>query len=59
VPDETYLIGNIQLQGPGLGVTTTAGLFVAQSYFPAAQQSMRLGAALRAALVQLNMIAGT
>ena len=59
VPNETYLIGNVQLQGPGLGVTTTAGLFVAQSYFPAAQQSLRLGAALRAALVQLNMIAGT
>ena len=59
VPDETYLIGNIQLQGPGLGVTTTAGLFVAQSYFPAAQQSMRLAAALRSALLQLNMLAGT
>lgn len=59
VPDEEYLIGNVQLQGPGLGVTTTAGLFVAQSYFPAAQQSMRLAAALRSALVQLNMIAGT
>ena len=59
VPSETYLIGNVQLQGPGLGVTTTAGLFVAQSYFPAAQQSLRLAAALRAALVQLNMIAGT
>jgi hypothetical protein len=53
VPAETYLIGNVQIQGPGLGVTTTAGLFVAQSYFPAAQQSLALAMALRNALAPL------
>lgn len=58
IPSETYLIGNVQLQGPGLGNTTTAGLFVAQSYFPAAQQSMVLANALRTALVNLNLITG-
>ena len=56
---ETYLVGNVQLQGPGTGLMVTSGLFVAQSYFPAAQQSMQLAQALRAALVALNAIAGT
>ncbi len=59
VPSETYTIGNVQLQGPGLGATTTAGLFIAQSYFPAQQQSMQISSALRSALVSLGMIAGT
>ena len=59
VPAETYLVGNVQLQGPGTGLMATSGLFVAQSYFPAAQQSMQLAQALRAALVALNAIAGT
>lgn len=59
VPSETYTIGNVQLQGPGLGATTTAGLFIAQSYFPAMQQSMTISAALRSALVSLGVIAGT
>jgi hypothetical protein len=51
VPAETYTIGNVQLQGPGLGLTTTAGLFVAQSYYPSLQQSATLANALRAALL--------
>ncbi len=59
VPSETYTIGNVQIQGPGLGVVTTAGLFVAQSFFPSAQQSMVLANALRTAMVNMNMIAGT
>jgi hypothetical protein len=59
IPAEVYTIGNVQLQGPGLGNTTTAGLFVAQSYYPNQQQSMQLANAMRAALVGLNAISGT
>jgi hypothetical protein len=59
VPTETYTIGNVQIQGPGLGATTTAGLFVIQSYFPSAQQSLTLANATRAALVSLGLMAGT
>ncbi len=59
VPSETYTIGNVQLQGPGLGYTTTAGLFIGQSYFPAPQQSLIMASALRSAMVSLGMMAGT
>jgi hypothetical protein len=59
VPSETYLIGNIQLQGPGIGLTTTAGLFVSQNYYPSLQQSVTLANALRTAFVNMGMIAGT
>ena len=58
VPSETYTIGNVQLQGPGLGYTTTAGLFVAQSYYPTLQQSITLSNALRSALLAMNQISG-
>lgn len=58
-PAETYTVGNVQLQGPGAGVVTTAGLSVEQTYYPAQQQSMVMAQALRAALVNLNMIAGS
>ena len=56
VPSETYTIGNVQLQGPGMGLTTTAGLFVAQSYYPSMQQSATLANALRAALVASDAV---
>lgn len=58
VPSETYTIANLQLQGPGLGYTTTAGLFVAQSYYPAIDQSKLMANALRQALLSLNAITG-
>jgi hypothetical protein len=58
VPSETYLIGNVQLQGPGLGVVTTAGLFVAQGYYPSAQQAIQLSSALRQSMVSLGLISG-
>lgn len=57
VPSETYTIGNVQLQGPGIGLTTTAGLFVAQSYYPSLQQSVTLANALRSALVTIDALA--
>jgi len=56
IPSEVYTIGNIQLQGPGLGLTTTAGLFVAQSYYPSLQQSVTLANALRAALIAADAV---
>ena len=56
VPSETYLIGNVQLQGPGVGVMATSGLFVAQSYFPAAQASVSMAAGLRSQLVAMNLL---
>ncbi len=54
VPAETYTIGNVQLQGPGLGLTTTAGLFVMQSFYPSLQQSATLANALRTALLAID-----
>ena len=57
VPSETYLIGNVQLQGPGLGLTTTAGLFVAQSFYPSLEQSVTLANALRTALNAIDAVA--
>jgi hypothetical protein len=57
VPAEVYTIGNLQLQGPGLGNTTTAGLFVAQSYYPSLQQSATLAAALMTALNTIDTVA--
>src|SRR5665811_60323 len=57
VPSEVYTIGNIQLQGPGPGYTTTAGLFVAQSYYPSLQQSVALANALIVALASLDATA--
>jgi hypothetical protein len=57
VPSEVYTIGNIQLQGPGLGYTTTAGLFVAQSFYPSLQQSVTLANALQAALNAIDTTA--
>ena len=59
VPSETYTIGNVQLQGPGLGLTTTAGLFVAQSYYPSLQQSLKLAESLRTALLAIDTVAAT
>lgn len=58
VPAETYTIANVQLQGPGLGYTTTAGLFVSQAYYPAIDQSKLMANALRSALISLNAISG-
>jgi len=58
VPAETYLIGNVQLQGPGVGVMATSGLFVAQPYFPAAQASALIAGNLRTALVNLGFVNG-
>lgn len=58
-PAETYTVGNVQLQGPGAGVVTSAGLSIEQSYFPAAQQSFVLANALRAAMVAMGQIAGS
>jgi hypothetical protein len=62
VPSETYTIANVQLQGPGVGIvssgaTAGAGLAVMQSYYPAVQQSATWAAALRQALLNLNLIA--
>jgi hypothetical protein len=57
-PTETYTVGNVQLQGPGTGAVSTAGLSVEQTYYPAAQQSMVMANALRSALVALNLISG-
>jgi hypothetical protein len=59
VPAETYAIANVQLQTASSGVTSTAGLFVSQTYYPALQQSMVLANALRSALVGMNLIQGT
>jgi hypothetical protein len=58
VPPETYTVANVQLQGPGTGVTVTAGNFVGVTYNPGLQESIRNAQALRNSLVALNLISG-
>jgi hypothetical protein len=58
VPAETYTVANVQLQGPGAGVTVTAGNFVGVTYNPGLQESIRNAQALRNSLVALNLISG-
>jgi hypothetical protein len=57
VPAEVYTVANVQLQGPGTGVTVTAGNFVGVTYNPGLQESIRNAQALRNSLVALNLIA--
>jgi hypothetical protein len=57
VPAETYTVANVQLQGPGTGITVTAGNFVGVTYNPGLQESIRNAQALRNSLVALNLIA--
>jgi hypothetical protein len=58
IPSETYTVANVQLQGPGTGVTVTAGNFVGVTYNPGLQESIRNAQALRNSLVALNLISG-
>lgn len=58
IPAETYTVANVQLQGPGSGVTVTAGNFVGVTYNPGLQESIRNAQALRNSLVALNLISG-
>jgi len=58
VPSETYTVANVQLQGPGTGVTVTAGTFLGVTYNPGLQESIRNAQALRNSLVALNLISG-
>jgi hypothetical protein len=58
VPAEVYTVANVQLQGPGSGITVTAGNFVGVTYNPGQQESIRNAQALRNSLVSLNLIAG-
>ena len=51
-------MANVQLQGPGSGITVTAGNFVGVTYNPSLQESIRNANALRNALVSLNLISG-
>jgi hypothetical protein len=63
IPAQTYTVANVQMQGPGAGVllgsTAGAGCAVVQTYYPAVQQSATIAIALRAALVNLGLIAST
>ena len=58
IPAEVYTVANVQLQGPGSGITVTAGNFVGVTYNPSLQESIRNANALRNALVSLNLISG-
>jgi hypothetical protein len=58
IPAEVYTVANVQLVGPGTGVTVTAGNFVGVTYNPGLQESIRNAQALRNSLVALNLISG-
>jgi hypothetical protein len=58
VPAEVYTVANVQLQGPGTGITVTAGNFVGVTYTPSLQESIRNAQALRNSLVAMNLISG-